>query len=233
VHVDDVGADGHVHGRGKAEAPRRRQQADRQVLGPLLHQVASHGGAEAETVGIAGHDRVVDLLARLARHAEGAGPEPRGDVLGGLARPRELEVVHDARAVEGEARDQPALHQVDDHRGEPDLDDVRAQPPQDRPLALARAQDVVHEGAEAQTPQDAREPFQETRQGRASDVGSREVGEGDLAAAAAQRIRAHAREVQRPRRRARGAPRLGRTPARHQPAIASSTIAQRTWMTRP
>ena len=104
MHVDDVGADGDVHRRGQPEPPGRREQADRDVLRPPLGQMTSDGRAEAEPVRVAAHDRAVDLLARLARHPEGARAQAGGDVLRGLARHRELEVVHDARAVEGEAR---------------------------------------------------------------------------------------------------------------------------------
>ena len=117
---------------------------------------------------------------------------------------------------------------------EPDLDDVRAQPPDDRPLELARAQDVGHEaraasarpGCAGARPGSARAP-------RPRDVGPREVGDADLALAAAQRIRAHAVEIQRLRaRRAAASPtrRPAASPPRRSGRGRGRPCAWTSWM---
>ena len=84
----------------------------------------------------------IQELAGLARHAEETAVETRADVLRRAAAPRQLEVVHEARAVHGHGRQAPALDQVDDERPEPHLDGVRAHAEHDGPPRADRACDA-------------------------------------------------------------------------------------------
>ena len=178
VHVDDVGADRDVHGRAQAEPPGRRQEARVQVArrGAARREVAADRGAEAQAVAVPLDDRAVHLLARLARHAEGPGAEARLDVLRGPPGHRDLEVVHDAGPVERDRGHEAALHEVDHHRREADLDDVGAEAPDHGAAAGAGAEDLVAQRAERLAGEDPREAVEEGGEARAPAVRAGEGG---------------------------------------------------------
>ena len=199
VHVHDVGAERDVHGGGQAEPARGGEQARaRRAAGR-----GARGSGRARRPG-PGPSASPSTIARLisspglARHAELARPEARGDVLRRVAGHRQLEVVDDARAVQREAGDEPPLHQVDEHRRQADLQDVRAQPPDDRPAQRARAQDLARHAAQRRRAARIRgSPSRNAARPLPRGVGARELRQRHLALAVGQRIRAHAGEVER------------------------------------
>ena len=224
VHVDDVGPDRDVHGGGKAKAPGGGEQAHPAVPGAALLDEAAHRGPEPEAVAVALDDRPVDLLPRLPRHPERAVPEAGLHVLGGVPADGQLEVVDDTSPVHGEAGHEAALHQVDEHGGEADLDDVGPDPPQDRPATVAAAENVGGETAQGVAGELPGQRLEERAHPRAGLRRAPEVVEGDLALSAGQRVGGDALEGNR----LRGTPGWA---SRHQSANASSTIWQSTWTT--
>ncbi len=100
------------------------------------------------------------ILARLAGRPETAVPDLRAHVLRRPAGEGDLEVVDDPGPVEGQALDESSLHEVDEDRLEPDLDDVGAAAEEDR---LPVAAGLFHEpeegrGSRAQPRTSGREP---------------------------------------------------------------------------
>ena len=65
------------------------------------------------------------------------------DVFAGMAGDGDFEIVNRGRAVQREGGGVAALHQVDQHRREPALDDVPAQAPQDRSLRAVAASAIA------------------------------------------------------------------------------------------
>jgi hypothetical protein len=65
-------------------------------------------------------------------HAERPRPKRFVHVFRCRAAKRDLEIVNDPRAVRRKRRDEPALHQVDQHRREAGLQHMRAKTPDDR-----------------------------------------------------------------------------------------------------
>ena len=199
--MDDVRAHRHVHGGGPPGPPRRGQQAHLQVLRIPSREVAAHCGAEAQAVAVALHDGAVDLLARLPRHPELPRAQAALHVLGRVAGHGQLEVVDDPGAVHGQARDQALLHEVDEDRRQAHLQDVRADPPQDRFAAIARPQDLGGQPPQDIRPQDARERVEERAERAAARVGAGELVQRDLALAAGQGVGTDALQVERGRSR--------------------------------
>ena len=138
MHVDDVGADRHVNGDRNLEPRRRAEDAGARELRLLSREEPQHRLADTEARSDAVVDRVVQQPSCFFGHPEAARAERLVDVLGRGADQRDLEVVNDRRAVGGDRRDEPALHQVDQHRAEAGLDDVCAQPPDDAAVGALR-----------------------------------------------------------------------------------------------
>src|SRR5262245_53313733 len=111
MHVDDVGADGDVHGRGQRE-PRRRSENARAATGQSRSlDRASDSYTQPEAGSDAVACRTIDELPGFARHAEKPAVETGSDVFGRVAAGRQLEVVDEAGAVHRHARQSPALEQ--------------------------------------------------------------------------------------------------------------------------
>ena len=202
VQVHDVRPDRDVHRGREAEAPGRGEDAGVEVARPrpALREVAAQGRPEAEAVPVALDDRTVHLRARLARHPEAAAAEARGHVFRGAPGDRQLEVVHETRAVERDRRHEAALHEVDHDRREPDLQDVRPHAPDHRTPARARAQDLVPQREKRLAREQARQAGQEGRERAAAAVEPRRVPQVDLAAPLGERV---GRDTLEPQRRGR------------------------------
>ena len=153
--------------------------------------------AEPESRGHAVVDRAIQLRAGLLRHAERARAERRVDVFRGAARQRDLEIVNDARAVGRDRRDEPALHQIDEHRRQAGLQHVRAESPDDRLVRRAsprrspsttslKSCAASRSGSDFMQPADA----------RARLVGRRKLREAHLALPRAQRIGLDAGQIE-------------------------------------
>ena len=219
VHVDDVGAHRHVDGGRQAETVRGGEKAYVEVRRLPRIQVTPDGRAQAQAVPVPLDDGAIDLLARLAGHAELARSQARRNVLRGVAGHRQLEVVHHPRPVQRQAGHEGLLHQVDEDRGEPDLDHVGAEPPQDRLGERAAAQHVGGEAAQRLPSEDAGQRVEKLGDRSPARQRTAEVRARHLALAAGQGIGADAGEVQG----------IGR--GAHPRGIASSTIWHRTWTT--
>lgn len=138
MHVDDVRPDGDMHGHRDAQARACRKKALVLVGEIAALDQPAHGFSDAEPLPVPVPDRVVDHAAGLFGHAEGAGQDLLVHVLGCLADERELEVVDDAGAVQRQGGDDPALHEIDDHRREADLDGMGPHAEHHGPLVRAR-----------------------------------------------------------------------------------------------
>ena len=220
VHVDDVGADGDVHGDRHAEARAGGEDAERAVRQPGVEDGLADRGAEpARRRGA--RDGLVEEAPGLLGHAEAAGGQRGGDILRGRAVIGELEVVDDAGAVHRHGREDAAAHEVDDQRAEADLDRMRAHAQHDRRAgavargdgAAPRRADRGRRGCRAGASRKSADPHARRRR-RA------ERGGGDLAAAAAPagRCGRGARSI--------GAAERGARRARHR-AFAARGVARR------
>ena len=83
----------------------------------------------------------VDVLASFAGHAELAGAEASFDVFGSISGESDFEIMHECGAVHGNARDEAALHEIDEDRTEADFDDVATDAPKDGGALFAGAMD--------------------------------------------------------------------------------------------
>ena len=99
MHVDDVGADGDVHGDGHAGPCGRREDARPTMREARRLDRVADGTPESEPGSHALTRGAIHELAGLARHAEETAVEAGADVLRGPSSPRHLEVVHQAGAV--------------------------------------------------------------------------------------------------------------------------------------
>ena len=99
--------------------------------GLLPPRIFAHRLPEALAGCRAAADHLVQDASCLLGHAEPPGPERLVDVLGRRAGQRDFEVVNDAGAVHRQRRHVAALHQIDQHRRDAGLDDMRADAPDD------------------------------------------------------------------------------------------------------
>ena len=199
MHVDDVGAHRDMHGGRNLETPRRGE--DREALelrAAPSFDVTANRSAETETVAIAKDDGPVDLFPGLPSHSELAAAEDSVHLLGGLAGDRGLEVVNDPRAVERDRGDEAALHQVDDQGSEPDLENVRAHPPDERALPLPPPHDRRGHRAQLLRGEDPGEGRNEGGEPGPAGVGPSEVRNPHLAHPRLKRVGPDPREIERP-----------------------------------
>ena len=173
MHVDNVGAEGHVHGQRHIESGAGRSDAEAFVLRVAVVQVMRYRLAEAQAPRHAVVDGTIEQAAGFLRHAELSHRQLRLDVLGGRTGKRHFEIMNDARAVGGNRRDEPALHQVDNDRPEPGLDDVGAEAPHDA-ARCPRRQQRLDDGVEIGSGKDLRKPVQQAADARPFDLRARE-----------------------------------------------------------
>ena len=144
VHVDDVGADCDMHGHGHPAANTGGQKAVAVVWkrSPVEQPTADRfTNAHAALRPIS--DRPVDDRGRLFGHAETAVVNPRLHFFGGLPDHGQLNIVNNAGAIERDAVDDPAFHQIDQDRIESDLDHVCPHPDQHQAaLAVCRGDGI-------------------------------------------------------------------------------------------
>ena len=126
VHVNDVGADGHVYGDRDVEAGTGRQDTQFAVGVATSGDVTPQGLAEPQIFLRSLSDDPIEYGPSLLGHAEAPLVEPRAHIFGSFAGRGEFEVVDDARPVERDRSEDPPLHEVDDHGRESDLDRVGA-----------------------------------------------------------------------------------------------------------
>ena len=115
--VDDIGADGDVHGDRDVELRGGGEDGETRDSGNLARRAASPSarpGAEAARHAVG--KRGVHAASGLIDHAEGAVIESALHVLARLALVAEFEVVNRARAVEGDGVEDAAAHRVDEDR---------------------------------------------------------------------------------------------------------------------
>ncbi len=136
MHVVDVGADRDVDGDRESEAMGGREHRAARMGIACLGDVAADRRTHPEPFRAAARDRGIESLGRLPRDTEAPRIEGGADVLAGPAEHRELEIMDTAGPVHHQAADRPALHQIDDDRREPDLDEMGAEAEEDQPIAL-------------------------------------------------------------------------------------------------
>ena len=88
MHVDDVGADGHVHRNRDRKPIGVPQQTDLFVRRVLLLEKRAHRFSNADLVAGTGSDGFVQQRSRFFRHPELAVPEAVGHFLRRLAHHR-------------------------------------------------------------------------------------------------------------------------------------------------
>ena len=150
-----------------------------------------HDVAEGRAQAGAGFGRAVACVGEefggLAGEAEGAGHEPRADVLAGPAGDGELEVVDRRRTVQGQAVEDPPADPVDQVRAAARLDHMPAHRGDDRAPVRVGPDDRVAEPLQAPGGEEvgqAIEPIAHRDPGgrRAAEIGqadlARAVGEG-------------------------------------------------------
>ena len=115
--VDDICADGNVHGIGDAAAIRGVNQAqvamDKAVAGS---HPGPHGFADAQALARPGLDGQVELAARFFCHAKRAVFEAFGHILAGGSLKGDLEIVDHGGPVAGQVGDHAPLDQIDQDR---------------------------------------------------------------------------------------------------------------------
>ena len=152
--------DGDVNGAGDAGAVGGQHQAAVGVRTAQLLHVLAQSGAQAPLVLGPDPRRQSEGVGRLAGHAELALVQRRADVLAGLARQGQLEVVDGGRAVHRHGLDQPLVNPVDEVRTAARLDDVSAQGGDDRASLGVRPRQVEAHAAHAVAGQLARQRIQ-------------------------------------------------------------------------
>jgi hypothetical protein len=193
--VDDVAAEGDVHGDRDSQLERPGHHADVPVGQVCLHDAPSQGLAEARAVARRLRRRLVQRKAGLRSHAEASVMQHRRHVLGGRPHGRHLPVVDGARSVQGDRRDRPLLEELHHHWPQPDLDHVRAHGQDHGPFLLPGRNHGIGEVPERLGTEDPGQPLQEHGERSVPVHGRGELIHGDLVRALGQRIRAHAREI--------------------------------------
>ena len=102
-------------------------------------------------------DRAVEESARLVGHAEATGSQGFIDVLRCCTNERDLEVVDDGGAVGRDRRNEPPLHQIDQHRPQTVLDHVGTNTPQDAAAFLPGLHECRDDGFQVGGGQNARQ----------------------------------------------------------------------------
>src|SRR5258705_11586341 len=82
---------------------------------------------------------LLDECRGLSRHTKTAVFQTGLYIFRGLPDQRDLDIVNRSRAIRRDTRDNPPLHQVNDHRAQATLDDMRAHTEDNRTLGLAGA----------------------------------------------------------------------------------------------
>ena len=136
MHVRDVGA-ADVDGHRDLQPARGTEEAHARELRTRAREMRDDGLSEPELLSCALVDRLVQLLSGLLCHAEPARAEDGIDILRRRAAERHLEIVNEYGAIHRERGDIPALHEIDQHRRQACLDDVRAESP-DEPMPACR-----------------------------------------------------------------------------------------------
>ena len=196
VHVEGVGAQGHVNRAGAVQPRARREDALGKVGRPHRQEPLPQGPTEAPPTPHPFRHRLVDDPARLLGHAELALHQLGFDVLRGEAGIGQLKVVDGPRPVHGHGRHEPPLQQVHQDGREPHLDDVGPHP-QDHGLAAPlRLQDGRHDLPEALHRQLVRQRFEVAPKASACLPGARRIRHRDLARPRGEGIRLHPPQVE-------------------------------------
>src|SRR5437867_9216990 len=131
--VRDVGADGYVDRHRDSRAVRGGDQAiPAEASARITGEKTPDSLPDPESQVIAECDGLINIAARFFGHAEASRTQRPGDVLRSCAGQRDLEIVDQRRAVHRHSVYVSALQQVDQDRGQPALDGVPAEPPDDR-----------------------------------------------------------------------------------------------------
>ena len=156
MHVDGVGADGHVHRNRHLAGMRGSEKAVSLVRVTPFGNRSPHDGADSDSARVVRSQGVVDQARGFLHHAERPGAETLRHVFGGLADQRNFEVVNDTGTVQDEAAQPAALHHVDEDGVEPALDDVGAHGEDDGSPALMRGHETVDDVGDFQALQQTR-----------------------------------------------------------------------------
>ena len=132
MHVDDVGADGDMHGHRDAE-PRARPptRCVGACGGRVLAQIRATACPSPSPRATPSRDGLVQQRPVSSAMPNRPGPSASSTSSDVAPGQRDLEVVDDAGAVGREGRHVAALHQIDEHRRQAGLDHVRADAPHD------------------------------------------------------------------------------------------------------
>src|SRR5688572_20160489 len=99
MHVDDVSADGNVHGEWNPESMRGNRKTERRMRRILTREVCTDRLAQTLPCLVTATDHVVQDASGLFSHAEPARAQRFVNVLGRRAGKRDLVIVDDPRAV--------------------------------------------------------------------------------------------------------------------------------------
>ena len=133
VHVRRVCADSDVNGHGYSmpvgggQDTEIREWGVAETAGKKL--ASSFAVADAEARG--DFRDLVDVFAGFVGHAELTGAEASVDIFRSVADEGDFEIVDERGTVHGDAGDEAAAHQVDEHGPQTDFDDVASDAPED------------------------------------------------------------------------------------------------------
>jgi hypothetical protein len=161
VIVNDVCAHRDMDGNGDAALVSLQQQAVFAELRMRPGKMAPEGFPDAQAVRNAVADRLIDIPARFLSHAECALFKLLLHVLAGGSGRGNLKIVNNARSVQGQSRDQSAVHQIDKDGRQAGFDDMPPQPTQNRLPLASRLHDGMCEITKILRRQNGRQPVQE------------------------------------------------------------------------
>src|SRR5205823_3017632 len=124
--------------------------------------------------------------------------EDRLDILAGVARQRDLEIVNCGGAIHREGRGIPAAHEVDQDWRESAFDYVPTQPPDNFPAFVARGCHGADYRTEGITGEHPRQAVEQPRNTRALAVWGSEIGDFHLPTAFLQTDGLQTGQVDRP-----------------------------------
>ena len=190
VPIADVNGHRHVQPRGGAED---RQPAEVRMR---AGEVGAHGLTQPLPLPMAFSDRAIEHAPGFLGHAELPLAEHRVHFFRRRAGQRDFEVMNEAGAVHRDRGDEPALHQIDQHRPKAGLDDVRAESPHDAAVFCLGAADGRHDGAKIRGSEQVGQGLEEAVNAGGRIPRTGELFVTDFARALGQRIRPHAGEIE-------------------------------------
>jgi hypothetical protein len=223
VDVEDVGAEGEVDGEGNAVAAGLGEKGDLGkrggdgvvvcgLLGPGPSsrfaglRIKRLGGTAKKPSGsltqtdlfaLSKFGEFVQQRAGFFGEAEAAAGKLGFDVFRGAAGQGDFKVVDESGAGGGDAADEAAAHEVDEHGSEASLDDVAAEAPEDGFLFAAGGEESFDEAVKVVGGEKGGERLEKVFELGAAFKGFGEVARGDLGGALGERLSFEAGELER------------------------------------